>query len=343
MIIFKIHEENTFGVKKLTDADLGQNTGHQTHIGLYKDTLTHLKDEDKVNESYLIFQDRCERLDCFFDRIENQDGSFRSPKIRIGNTASIVRRIREYASHSIHPLYLMWFGLDNKELIFVLFEEGSEDFQFFRRLGVIGGSFRFTEEIQQYVFSRFDSTNEDIMVELELNSQGIQGNNRYRRIDIERANQMFRQTGRIGEELVFKYLDQLKHNSKINDFSWVNKSMESGLPYDFLVTQNDNKERYIDVKTTRFRFESPIVFSSQEVLFISREPILYSVYRTYNIANKKEPLLRICDNSKDKMIQISHDYNDYCAICDSHGYKPQSSFLVSPEDPALSFTPAILI
>lgn len=175
-----------------------------------------------------------------------------------------------------------------------------------------------------------------------MNSQGIQGRKTYRSIDVERANEMYRRTGRIGEELIFKYLDNLKHKSKIVDFSWMNQSRESGLPYDFKIIQNDNESRLIDVKTTRYKFDSPLVFSSQEISFVSNEPVLYSVYRTYSIANE-EPKLRICDNSKAKMRIVNEDYSKFSAICKSHGYRAQSSFLVYPSDPMLTFFPEIIL
>lgn len=342
MKIFKVHPENIFGVKKLTDADLGHNVGHQTHIGLYQDILTYLQNEDEIKESYLIFENKCERLDCFFDRIKNPDGTFRSPKIRTGETDSIVRRIREYAINVERPLYLMWFGLDNKELVFILFEEGSSDYEFLRHKDALNGTFPFSDDIQKYVFSRFDQTNENIMVDLELCSQGILGKKHYRRIDIERANELFKQTGNYGEELIFKYLENLKQNSKIQSFIWLNKSRESGLPYDFQILQNNRKERFVDVKTTRFRFDAPIIFSTQEMLFITNEPVLYSVFRTYDIVNN-EPKLRICDNSRDKMSIINADFMQYESICESHDYQTQSSFIVSPVDPLLQFSQDITL
>lgn len=343
-MIFEVHSENIFGVKKLTDADLGLNQGHQTHIGLFDGILTYLNNEDEIKESYLIFKNTCERLDCYFDRIKNPDGSFRSPKIRMGETDSIVRRIREYASQSQSSLdlYLLWFSLDNKELVFILFEEGSDDYQFLKNLNALEGKFTFSSDILHYVFSRFRQTNENILVELELNCQGVKSRRIFRRLDIERANEIFRQTGRIGEELVCKYLDQLQFESKIVDFSWMNQSRESGLPYDFKIVQNDNEVRFVDVKTTRFRFDTPLVFSSQETAFISDEPILYSIFRTYNIANKV-PKLRICDNSKTKMDIINNDFSRYSSVCDSHGYRAQASFMVSPNDPMLLFSPEIIL
>lgn len=341
-MIFKVHDENIFGVKKLTDADLGQNIGHQTHIGLFAGVLSYLKNDDDIKESYLIFQEKCERLDCYFNRILGSDGYYRSAKIKSGTTDSIVRRIREYASQTKSELYLMWFSLDNEDLLFLLFEKGSSDYDFFKSLGFINGKYSFSPNVLEYVFARFNQTNQNTLIELELSSQGVHSLKTYRRIDIERAKETFRKTGRIGEELVCNYLNKLKFESEIIDFSWMNRSRESGLPYDFKIIQNDNLERFVDVKTTRFNFDTPLVFSSQETSFITNENILYSIYRTYNIADEN-PKLRICDNGREKIKLINSDFSTYSSSCQSHGYRVQSSFLVPPSDPMFNFSKDIIL
>lgn len=338
-MIFNIHNEKTFGVKKLTEADLGRGTSHQTHIGLYEGVLSYLDDSDETKEAYLICRDRCERLYCYFDRIENPDGTFRSPKIRYGAANSIVKRIREYAGANGIEYYLLWFGLDNNELIFFLFEKDSDDYNFFLSRNALKGRFGFTEEILQYVFFRFNQTNNSILLDLELNCQGFPVRKRYRRIDIERANELFKATGRTGEELVCRFLERQKHDSAIRNFSWVNQSRESGLPYDFTIIQNDNAERFVDVKTTRFGFETPMAFSSQEISFIANDAPLYSVFRAYDIV--AIPTMRICDNSIDKMHIIFDDCNAYSAACIQHGYTSQSTVFVSPADPLFAFSDEI--
>lgn len=339
-MIFKIHKENTFGIKQLTDADLGKGISHQTHIGLYDGVLTNLNDIDEIKESYLLFNDNCWRLDCYFDRIENPDGTFRSPKIRFGDTDSIVRKIREIASVKNTPLYLMWFGLDNGDIVFLLFDQSSMDFNFLSNRIEFNDKYQFSKEIMTYVVNRFNETNEGILSELEKTSQGIPVNRHYRRIDIERANRLFKETGKYGEELVYKYLEQLKRREKILRLTWENKSRESGLPYDFRIMNTDHCETFIDVKTTRFNFDNPMIFSSQEVEFITDKSIQYSVYRAYNIA-KENPLLRICDNCRDKMDIVHTDYIPYKSRCFEHGYDVQSSFIVLPSDSILKFSPQI--
>lgn len=339
-MIFKIHKENAFGIKQLTDADLGLGISHQTHIGLYDGVLTDLNDIDEIKESYLLFNDNCWRLDCYFDRIENPDGTFRSPKIRFGESNSIVRKIREIASFRNTPLYLMWFGLDNGDIVFLLFDHTSRDYNFLSERIGFNDKYQFSKDIITYVINRFNETNEGILSELEKTSQGIPVKRHYRRIDIERANRLFKETGKYGEELVFKYLEQLKRKDEILRFSWENKSRESGLPYDFRIMNTDNSETYVDVKTTRFNFDNPMIFSSQEMEFITDKSIQYSVYRAYNIA-KDLPLLKICDNCRDKMNIVHTDFAPYKINCIEHGYDVQSSFIIFPSDSILRFSSEI--
>ncbi len=60
-----------------------------------------------------------------------------------GNTQinSVVREIREISENeAAQNWYLLWLGLDSNELVFLLFNEASEDFNAIENIvGVIGG------------------------------------------------------------------------------------------------------------------------------------------------------------------------------------------------------------
>lgn len=81
---FEPHKEHKIGYKKLSPADLGLGNSHQTHIGLYEGILDFLPNSDVDKMALLIYKDNCILAECFFDRIENPDGTFRSPKIKMG-------------------------------------------------------------------------------------------------------------------------------------------------------------------------------------------------------------------------------------------------------------------
>ena len=122
---FELHDEKIIGYKALTDADLGRRiTSHQTHIGLFDDVLTFLPNEPIIEDSAMfIYESNTDILSLNFDRIANPDGTFRSPKIKVGGrgTVSLVSTIREIARNAAGDItwFLFWFGLQSGQAVFV--------------------------------------------------------------------------------------------------------------------------------------------------------------------------------------------------------------------------------
>lgn len=129
------HKNAVIGIKKLSEADLGlSNNSHQTHIGLFENTLTCINDLHLIDFCYLVTEKENKKLLCLLDYIENPDGTFRSPKIRKGNSDeltyegqelnSLVREIRSIIKGTVgnSDWYLLWFATDNQLLVFVIFE-----------------------------------------------------------------------------------------------------------------------------------------------------------------------------------------------------------------------------
>ncbi len=131
-MFFELHKENKIGYKLLSEADLGTGTSHQTHIGLSGNVLQYLGSRDILSENAIfIYENNFDYIDAYFDRIQNPDQSFRSPKIRTGDSVSIVSTIREKVQSNSPSLkwYLIWFGLKNEKLVFFLFNNTSDDYQ----------------------------------------------------------------------------------------------------------------------------------------------------------------------------------------------------------------------
>lgn len=308
MFFFKAHSEGCIGYKQLTDPDLGRGTTtHQTHIGLFDGILTFLYDQRVEEESMLIFRNNSDMIYCFFDRIENPDGSFRSPKIRKGNAVSIVTVIRDQAAKEPenYKWYLIWFGLESGMVVFYLFNDHMPDYEKVSRIINLSGDrvkgkissddSRFNELIK-YLESIVNNNSTRILEQLEIDSQ-TGYSQRFKPFDIEKANALFKSTGRKGEELVADYLDKLKFSKQIDLFNWVNKSQESGLPYDFTIQYPNQSIVYADAKSTLYHFEQSMVFSGSELQFIQQIPY-YHIFRVYDLA-EQEHHLRICDNGKD--------------------------------------------
>lgn len=297
-MFFKVNAECCIGFKKLTAADLGIGTSHQTHIGLYEGVLGFLPNADVVSTAMLIYNNYCDIINCYFDRIENPDGTFRSSKIRIGKSKeSVAKKVREFAStDAAANWYLLWFGLDSEELVFILLNGHSEDY---RKLhSYISDNDKILSEshpafavILQYIEAKVNMVSFDLLRDLEVVAQTGRGQHEYKPKDIEKANKYFCQIGRFGEELVNEYLDRECAAEHIKSYQWMNSSRESGLPFDFIVSSDSLASLHIDVKTTQFGYNQPIIFSDNEIRFISdcgRDT--YQVYRVFDVSNEQKKL-----------------------------------------------------
>lgn len=317
-MINQIHPASVIGIKKLSEPDLGTKlSSNQTHIGLYENTLNFIDSEHEVISSQLIYDDRAIELLSLLDYIQNPDGTFRSPKIRLGSENelyingnfinSVVREIRGIVQN-INPngdWFLLWLGLDTEELVFLLFESDSADFDNINQIvDGIGSSKRIANNqpafasLVDFLNSKINTLNLEYYEELEIASQVGQEAISKRRIlrarDIEKANLLFKKTGLKGEELLNEYFELQKSNSLIKDFLWKNKSSETGYPYDFEITNLDDSVTFSDAKSTRYKFELPIVLSNSEISFISEHRENYQIHRLYDI--EIEPKMKVCNN-----------------------------------------------
>lgn len=314
---FFFNQEQKLGFKRLTDADLGLGSSHQTHIGLMADVFTFLQDTDVVKSAMLIYGDYCDILDCSFDRIKSLDGTYRSAKIRTGadSNNSIVSKIREFAKQDPYAeWYLVWGGLDSEELVFWLLKKGSEDFKLASRFfpkpkHVYGPDDKGYAEVLNILTRKVNGVSINIQKELETASQIGDVKKKYKRTDVERANIQFKKIGTKGEELIALYLDKQKAARKIRSFIWENQSKESGLPYDFII--NDG-ELYVDVKSTQYDFDQSIYFSDQEIEFASQNNEHYNVYRVYQLLeDKNAAMMKICNRCNPYLLNIDQSIKEF--------------------------------
>ena len=338
MIFYFFGIEKRIGIKKLSKADLGiSDTSNQTHIGLYNDVLQFL-DDNAITTAMLAYGDYCKMLDCYFDRIENPDGTFRSPKIRIGekNEVSVVSKIREFAmTDASADWYLLWSGLENKDLVFWLVNSNSNDYNVIKDLlgtntRIITDEDKAYDRVKSLMINKINLSSIEIQKEIEIISQTGSQSKQYKPFDLEKANRHFALVGKKGEELVNEYFEKQKSLHKVDSFEWMNKSRESGLPYDFIL----NKEQFIDVKSTRFDFTQNIVFSNQEIGFVNQQKSdsAYSVYRVFDLAETSVNM-KICTQCipyMEKLNQNVETFND--AIIQSKTQLLGLNVAVSPRD-----------
>jgi len=305
-MFYNLHRDAIIGYKKLSQADLGISSGNQTHIGLFENTLEFISSHHQLSTSQLIYNNDIIETETFLDYIQRPDGSFRSPKIRSSsiNSQSTVRTIREISSQNQNTnWYLMWFGLENEDLIFLLIEENSLDFNYFLNLlddltrGYIQQSHPLFSQIIQFLNTKVNNLNFNYFQELELfaqtNERDIINKKSPKKYDIEKAQALFQKIGKEGEELVNEHLLRKKSIGEIKNFQWMNKNSESGLPFDFEIIHNNGHLIYSDAKSTSYKFEQKMIFSSQELRFIN-ENKNYMVHRVFNLNNTPE--LATCEN-----------------------------------------------
>lgn len=311
-MFFKLHNENKIGYKQLTDADLGRRlTSNQTHIGLFGDVFTFLPNDIEIDDSMVIFNDDIEFLPANFNRIENPDHTFRSPKIKTGgrDAVSVVTFIRDKAKDYSNDViwYLFWFGLESEQPVFFLFNKESETYNDMISIGVdlrenVKARLKPTNAaysaLLDYLENIVNKSGRSIAEELEVIVQTNDKNtSNYRTYDIDKAKQIFLEIGKNGEQLIDKYFSEQLRKNRITHYEWKNRENESGLPYDFCVETLDNEVVYLDVKATNYGFEQKMIFSSQEIKFVDSCKNKYYIYRVYTNNDKK--YLKICANAKD--------------------------------------------
>lgn len=310
---FKINDEKIIGYKYLTNADLGRSDkSHQTHIGLFDDTFTYLPNNIDINDALFIYNNTCTPVFMSFGRIHRKNGDYNSPKIKSGGEGviSIVSIIKNTAKDNPNILewYMFWFGLKSEQPVFFLFNNQSQTYTDIVDMGIglkidvknrlIGTDPSFNK-IMLYLENIVNTSGENIIRELEIASQtGFAPKDiKLRTFDIKKVKENFEKIGRKGEELVNSRLAMLKHSREIESYTWLNENDESGKPYDFTIQELSGNIIYLDVKSTSLGFDQQIIFSNQELDFISSLLFDYHVYRVYDV-DKDEKHLRICKNYK---------------------------------------------
>lgn len=298
------NKNSKIGIKTLTKADLGQGNSHQTHIGLYEGVTDYLGNHIIIS-SYLLCNNKIYICPTFYDMIcpKGNKKYARSPKIRTGNNDSSTSKIRELVD-SENKWYLLWFGLESDELLFMLIRDESYDCNFLK--SIVKGSLNkikitddsIAEKIIDYINEKYFKYESECPISLIENEENKKQEILYKAStgvkikdwsivrpnrDLKKHAETIAEVGIIGEKKVNEYLSKLKSDGEIKSFTWLNEFGESYNPYDFKVVYSTDDIEYIDVKTTKGNEESPIYFSKQEIDFIADHENNYYVYRVFNV------------------------------------------------------------
>ena len=362
---FEINRQSKIGYKKLSEADLGIGTSsHQTHIGLFGDTLEFVNAVHKTASAKLIYQNTAKELVCLLDFIENPDGSYRSPKIRKGDnselqvdgvkTNSIVGEIREIvsATNPNENWHMVWFGLQNTELVFFLFRQNSSEHnEILALIPTLSNNGRIENTdinfvpVLKYLETKIEKSSIEFLQELELIAQTGEVPIKLikpRFFDIEKAKNNFAITGKKGEELIAVYLEKLKFEKQISNYNWINETKETGYPYDFEINTNRGDLIYTDVKTTSYTFEQAMIFSKNEMAFIKQSKN-YHIYRVFDL-NEGNPALRVCENISTLSNKLVSDISAFeTKIYKSETKLHSIKLAITPTNKLLNFNDKIIL
>lgn len=343
-MFFELHDENKIGYKELSDADLGRaQRSKQTHIGLFDDVLTFLPNSISIKDAMVIYDGKTEVLPLHFDRIQNPDGSFRSPKIRAGvnSDESVLSFIRSTVRQVLPngTWYLFWFGLKSGQPVFLIFENGSQTYNDFCDFGIVLSKkvkSRLTpthhsfSDLINYLGRVVNVSGVEYAEELELMAlaEKKKGSS-VRKYNFAKAQARSAKIGYEGERLIDLFFEDQKQRGLIADYTWNNQDGESGLAYDFAVDRLDGGTFYLDVKTTDYRFEQKMLFSSQEVEFASEYRDDYYVYRVY-CAEDGARFLKICCDIDGLFRTINSTTNEYKAAVDEFAHIQTVKLAISP-------------
>lgn len=308
-MFYSLHNENRIGFKKLSEAELFGKNSHQTHIGLCKKVLTFFQSgtEKEVFSAILIHENE---MDVFYGTYNmiRHNSYVNAPKLNAGREKSAFRRIREYAQgKDDSDWYLMWAGLESCDIALWLIHRSSSEY---------GQIYSFFEQAKKtatilYLDENCDSFNKaKVFFEEKINSNQrinellpylekkvVSGTKTLLHKNLSLKEKCLNEIGKRGELLIENYLCAKKRNKQIKDFSWVNKDQESYLPYDFELTDLDDRKYYVDVKSTCLSFDEKIYFSDKETMFAAKEKNRYYVWRVYEMNPKTRGKLKKCCSS----------------------------------------------
>lgn len=313
------------GIKKLTSADLDRNTpdhaSNQTHIGLMERSLLYLANAPEDTPALVYYNGTIAQYSTMYGRIARPEGGYRSPKIRSGTAEqhTVTRFVRGCAALSSNDTrwYLIWATLTEKKPVFILFNDQSHIFTDLANTGLYdpnchdhrkkeGHYIDSTDVGYRFVVNYIQALLNGVGIEeaRELETAVLAGDfdpSKYKPSDISKARKNANATGRRGELLIDEYLKKLLARGEIREYTWMNRDEESFTPYDFQIVNKDGETLYVDVKSTGYNFDNPVIFSANEVEFIHSCPT-YRIFRVFEYEGHY--YLRICSNARNHFSKI---------------------------------------
>ena len=145
------------------------------------------------------------------------------------------------------------------------------------------------------------------------------------REELARARKNADQIGRLGEEVLNTYLEQLHSESDKIDISWTSDH-NAVAPYDFTILSEDKEIRRIDAKSTAGDFKNTIHISLSELLEMAEGEQPYDLYRLYSV-KEDSARLRVAEDMRDMATNVLSTLQQLPQGISSDGISVKPTFL----------------
>jgi hypothetical protein len=109
-----------------------------------------------------------------------------------------------------------------------------------------------------------------------------------------------------GEQFVLEYeewrLKRVGRSDLVGKIEWISRDKGDGAGFDILSRNEDDSERFVEVKTTKLPKEAPIFVSANEVSFAASHAENFYLYRVFNYGPDKKLFIR------------QGNYKDFCFL-----------------------------
>jgi hypothetical protein len=129
------------------------------------------------------------------------------------------------------------------------------------------------------------------------------------------SNEFNVKVGRFGELWVWEILKKKHENDIYVELEWMNEMDESGLPYDFILTNKRiQRIKYIEVKSSVRKNKNVFPISLNELMFMKTNEENFEIYRLSNVSEEHpdQITLKILTNLANKLNE--HQYSLFMAI-----------------------------
>ena len=164
---------HTIGIKKIRDSEIGNESSHATHIGLFENSFTN-RQKHQILKCNIHFARNIYKTVGFIDFIERQDGSLNAPKLRKGTEEDIYEIAGITYDSAFVKLQEIFHSIKDEQNWYIIFQQNNKDELDFYLMAEASQEFILLNSIFEDSFKRKEITQdnnkyEEIVTYINLN------------------------------------------------------------------------------------------------------------------------------------------------------------------------------